>query len=74
MNQNFEVMCNVLRFTTKRNIIISPEEEEKRKKDREKGSSADSNLRPELLQAAEGSVSYSNPKKLYKATEMAGKG
>jgi len=71
LDQHFDILCNVLRFTTKRNVI-RPNNDDKKKLD--KGSSGESNLPPQMVKAAEEFIHYSNPMKLYKKTEFAGKG
>eukprot|EP01119_Soliformovum_irregulare_P019522 TRINITY_DN619_c0_g1_i1.p1 TRINITY_DN619_c0_g1~~TRINITY_DN619_c0_g1_i1.p1 ORF type:complete len:554 (+),score=199.42 TRINITY_DN619_c0_g1_i1:14-1675(+) len=82
LDENFEVLCNVLRFTTKKNVIkYSVEEKTKEEKEKEKGKKrhekndpAASNISPELLKASESTITYGSPKKFYKKAEFTGKG
>lgn len=95
IDKHFDILVNVLRFTTKRTIIrdkskekkqesttIDEEKEKDKEKEKEKEPQekkkrkdvSDSNLTPELLKAAEPTIHYVNPKKLFRKAEFTGKG
>jgi len=79
MNEHFEVLCNVLRFTTKRHVVrdfgeAEPKKEEKEKEEKEKHDNSESNLPSHMRKESESSILYTNPKKIFKKAEFRGKG
>jgi len=82
LDKHFEVLCNVLRFTMKKTIIIlnhSESNETRRlksiKEQKAKDSSSKSGLNEVLIKGAETTIFYSmDPSKLYKKATFAGKG
>jgi len=76
--EHFDVLLSVLRFTTKRSFYNCHNESErdqlKKYQNKDKPPPSESNLLPEMIKAAESTIKYDNPKKLFKNSEFTGKG